>query len=212
MGLMMLGGRTPVQRSMSRQAVLMQAMHWRRCRRWSMTGSVRIDRPADYIKITLCGSLPRLLPGCYRGCRKRNFSTINQTFLRITMSSSSDYVVADHLTGRLGSQGNRNGRGGNARPDGDARGVWAKPTAQGCPHRRQPAHDHPDGRSDRDAGGAGRRGALGVLQHLFDPGPCGGSNRARPGFRCSPRKGETLEEYWDYCDRILDWGMARRPT
>jgi adenosylhomocysteinase len=26
------------------------------------------------------------------------------------------------------------------------------------------------------------------------------------------RKGETLEEYWDYTDRILDWGAGRGPT
>jgi len=25
-------------------------------------------------------------------------------------------------------------------------------------------------------------------------------------------KGETLEEYWDYIDRIFDWVMARPPT
>ena len=47
----------------------------------------------------------------------------------------------------------------------------AEPAAQGRPHRRQPAHDHPDGRADRDAAGPGRRHPLGELQHLLDAGP-----------------------------------------
>ena len=34
-----------------------------------------------------------------------------------------------------------------------------------------PAHDHPDRRADRDAAGPGRRRALGLVQHLLDPGP-----------------------------------------
>ena len=34
-----------------------------------------------------------------------------------------------------------------------------------------PAHDDPDGGADRNAYGARRRRALGLLQHLFDPGP-----------------------------------------
>src|SRR3546814_10889425 len=33
------------------------------------------------------------------------------------------------------------------------------------------SHDDPDRGADRDADRAGRRGALGDLQHLFDPGP-----------------------------------------
>jgi adenosylhomocysteinase len=30
--------------------------------------------------------------------------------------------------------------------------------------------------------------------------------------RCSRYKGETLEEYWDYTDRILDWGDGAART
>jgi adenosylhomocysteinase len=30
--------------------------------------------------------------------------------------------------------------------------------------------------------------------------------------RCSRYKGETLEEYWDYTDRILDWGNGTGPN
>ncbi len=48
---------------------------------------------------------------------------------------------------------------------------------KGARDRRLAAHDHPDGRADRDAGRARRRGALGLLQHLFHPGPCGGGDR-----------------------------------
>ena len=42
-----------------------------------------------------------------------------------------------------------------------------------------PPHDHPDRRPHRDAEGAGRRGPLGLLQHLLDPGPRGGGHRCR---------------------------------
>ena len=37
---------------------------------------------------------------------------------------------------------------------------------KGAAHHRLLAHDHPDRSADRDAGGAGCRGALGDLQHL----------------------------------------------
>jgi adenosylhomocysteinase len=74
------------------------------------------------------------------------------------------------------------------------------------------AHDHPDRRSDRDAGRAGRRCALGLVQHLLDPGPRRRRDRrdaARPSSRW---KGETLEEYWDYTDRIFHFDETAPPT
>ena len=46
-----------------------------------------------------------------------------------------------------------------------------EPAAEGRAHRRLAAHDHPDRGADRDPEGAGRRRALGLVQHLFDPGP-----------------------------------------
>ena len=67
---------------------------------------------------------------------------------------------------------------------------------------------------------AGRRGALGVVQHLLDPGPRGGrgggrARRARPrtrrAFPVFAWKGETLEEYWDLTERALDFGDGRGP-
>ena len=42
------------------------------------------------------------------------------------------------------------------------------------------------GGADRDAEGAGRRRALGLVQHLLDPGPCRGGNRQSAARRCSP--------------------------
>ena len=62
--------------------------------------------------------------------------------------------------------------------------------AEGRPHRRLPAHDHPDRGADRDADGARRRRALVVLQHLLDPGPGGRSDRRRrhPGVRLEGRE------------------------
>ena len=59
----------------------------------------------------------------------------------------------------------------DARPDGDARGIRPRAAAARRAHRRLAAHDDPDGGADRDAAGARRRGPLGLLQHLFDPGP-----------------------------------------
>ena len=68
-----------------------------------------------------------------------------------------------------------------------------------------PAHDDPDRGADRDAAGARRRGALGVVQHLLDAGPRGRRDRRRAAPPSSPCKGETLEEYWDYTHRIFEW-------
>ena len=71
----------------------------------------------------------------------------------------------------------------------------AEPAAEGRPHRRLPAHDHPDRRADRDADRAGRHGPLVVLQHLLDPGPCRRRRRRRrhPVFAW---KGMNEEEFW----------------
>ena len=76
-----------------------------------------------------------------------------------------------HRPRRLGPQGNRHRRDRDARPDGDPRGIRPEAAAQGRPHRRLAAHDDPDRGADRDADGARRRRALGLLQHLLDPGP-----------------------------------------
>ena len=48
---------------------------------------------------------------------------------------------------------------------------------KGRADRRLAAHDDPDRRPDRDLEGARRRRALGLLQHLFDPGSRGRGDR-----------------------------------
>ncbi len=62
------------------------------------------------------------------------------------------------------------------------------------------------GGADRDAEGARRRRALGLVQHLLDPGPCrGGDRRGRhSGLR---GKGESDDEYWMH---RTDVRLARR--
>ena len=61
----------------------------------------------------------------------------------------------------------------------------AEEAAGGRAHRGLAAHDDADGGADRDACRVGRRGALGILQHLLDPGSCrrrhrsGGHSRVR---------------------------------
>ncbi len=67
--------------------------------------------------------------------------------------------------------------------------VRRRAAAQGRAHHRLAAHDDPDRRADRDARRARRRGPLGVLQHLLDPGSRrGGHRRGRhPGLRLEGR-------------------------
>jgi len=79
------------------------------------------------------------------------------------------------------------------------------------------AHDDPDGRFDRDADGARRRGALVQLQHLLNSGSRRGGGGSRSegtpedpqGIPVFAWKGETLEEYW-WCTEqaLLGWDPA----
>ena len=64
----------------------------------------------------------------------------------------------------------------------------ARAAAEGRAHRRLAAHDDPDRGADRDAEGARRRGALGLVQHLLDPGPRRGGDRRERHRRCSPTR------------------------
>jgi hypothetical protein len=82
-------------------------------------------------------------------------------------ANHGDGVGLYNAPGRLGPQGNPHRRNRNARPDGHPRGIRRQPAAQGRAHHRLAAHDHPDRRADRDAAGAGRRSALGLVQHLL---------------------------------------------
>ena len=94
--------------------------------------------------------------------------------------------------------------------------------AEGAEDRRLAAHDDPDGGADRDAGGAGRGGALVLVQHLQHAGPRRRGGRGRPagdgGTVENPKgvpvfawKGETLEEYWWCTERALDFGNGAGP-
>ncbi len=82
---------------------------------------------------------------------------------------------------RLGPQRNPPRRAGDARPDGGAQGVRREPPARRPAHHGLAPHDDPDRGADRDAARARRRRALGVVQHLLDPGPRRGGDRRRPG-------------------------------
>ena len=70
----------------------------------------------------------------------------------------------------------------------------AEAAAARRPHRRLAAHDHPDRRADRDADGARRRRALGLLQHLFDAGSRRRRDRRRrhAGLRDQGREPEGI--------------------
>jgi len=89
----------------------------------------------------------------------------------------------------MGPQGNSDGRGGNARPDGYPCGKRQGAAAERRAHRRFPAHDHPDRRADRNADCIGRGSALGFVQHLLDarPGRCRHRCRRRAGVRLQGR-------------------------
>ena len=99
-----------------------------------------------------------------------------------------------HQARGLRPQGDCDRRDRNAGPHGDARRIRQKPAAQGRAHRRLPAHDHSDRGSHRDPEGARRRRALGVLQHLFDPGSRRGGDRGRrhAGLRGQGREPQGL--------------------
>ena len=66
-------------------------------------------------------------------------------------------------------------------------------------------------RADRDPEGARRRYPLGLLQHLFDPGPRrrGDRRRRHPGLRL---QGRDAEEYWDYTAKLFDWHGGGTPN
>ncbi len=84
------------------------------------------------------------------------------------------------VPGRVRPQGDPAGRTRDAWADVVAARVRRRAAAQGRARLRLAAHDRADRGADRDAGGARRRGPLGIVQHLLHPGPCGGRDRRRP--------------------------------
>ena len=74
--------------------------------------------------------------------------------------------------------------------------VRSSPSRFAVQESRAASHDRPDGRAHRDPRRARGRGALGLVQHLFDPGPRRGRSRRRPGrlaVRAPGRAGLRLE-------------------
>ena len=114
---------------------------------------------------------------------------------------------------RVRTQGDRPRGARDARPDGAARRVRSLPAARGRKGLRRAAHDGPDRGAHRDPGPSRGRGAMGVLQHLLDPGPAAAAVVVgRTGTPEEPRgvpifawKGETLEEYWECMLATLTW-------
>ena len=88
------------------------------------------------------------------------------------------------LAGRVRPQGNPTRRAGDAGPHGAAQAARREEAACRLARDGQPPHDDSNRGADRDAGRARRRRALGVVQHLLDPG-----SRRRRGRRGPRRDG-----------------------
>ena len=99
---------------------------------------------------------------------------------------TADYVVADLALARRGTPPDRSRRARDAGAHGDSRRVRGDAAARGRAHRGFAPHDGADGRAHRDARRPRRRGPLGVVQRLLDPGRGGGGGRARRGARSTP--------------------------
>ena len=117
------------------------------------------------------------------GARSSFQETLNVTAVAQKPAAFSDYHVADISLAPWG-------RREIAIAETEMPGLMAireeyaaRAAPQGRPHHRLAPHDHPDGRPDRDAQGARRRGPLGLVQHLLDPG----SRRRRHRRRRHPR-------------------------
>ena len=82
--------------------------------------------------------------------------------------------------------------------------------ARGRPHRGLAAHDDPDRDADRYARGAGRRGALGVVQHLLDTGPRRRGDRRRAARPVFAHKGEIARRILGF--RAPHLRVAGRPA
>ncbi|CAA9320562.1 MAG: Adenosylhomocysteinase, partial [uncultured Gemmatimonadaceae bacterium] len=92
---------------------------------------------------------------------------------------------------RVRAQRDPPGRVRDARPHGDPPRVRGQAAAQGREDHGLAAHDRADRRAHRDARRPRRRRALGVVQHLLDPGPRGrrggrGAHRHRRAPRRDP--------------------------
>ena len=109
-----------------------------------------------------------------------------------------------HRPRRLRPQGDRDRRDRDARPDGAARRVRRDEAAEGRPHLRLAAHDDPDRRADRDAVALGAQ-VRWASCNIFSTQDHAAAAIAAAGVPVFAVKGETLEDYWTYTDRIFDF-------
>ncbi len=161
----------------------LRALHLRRVR--SRSGRARLASPHGLIRALPAGTGPiTTFPSC------------GGTFHEPVVRGSTRLSRRRSLTRPVRSQGDPPCRTRDARPARPAQGVRAVQAAPRGTHLRFVAHDDPDRSADRDPRRARRRGALGELQHLLDPGPRRRRGRRRPGGhgrRAQRRAGVRLE-------------------
>ena len=58
----------------------------------------------------------------------------------------------------------------------------------------------------------GRRSALGSAATSSRPRTMPRRRSPRPASRCSPTRARRCEEYWDFTDRMMDWGNGQTPN
>ena len=107
-----------------------------------------------------------------------------------------------HRPRRLRPQGDRDRRDRDAGPDGAPRRVRRDEAAEGRPHRRLAAHDDPDRGADRDADALGAQ-VRWASCNIFSTQDHAAAAIAAAGVPVFAVKGETLEDYWTYTDRIF---------
>jgi adenosylhomocysteinase len=86
-----------------------------------------------------------------------------------------------------------------------------QPDPEGRPHRRQPAHDHPDRRADRDADGLGAE-VRWASCNIFSTQDHAAAAIAASGVPVFAFKGENLVEYWEYAHKIFEWHDGGYPN
>jgi hypothetical protein len=107
------------------------------------------------------------------------------------------YKVKD-MPSPLGPKGDRTRRSRDARPDGLREEPWqGQQAAERRPHRRLPAHDHPDRRAHRDPGGTRRRSEL-VSCNISSTQDHAAAAIAAAGIPVYAWKGMNNEEF-DWC-------------
>ncbi len=154
---------------------------------WSDQGGLAESRPVNIIPLrgaaTVRMGVPARLDGVdllpCNGARSSFQETLNVTAVAAKACCRQGLPRRRHLARPLGPPRDRDRRDRDARPHGHPRGVRLAPAPQGRSHHRLAPHDHPDGRPDRDAQGPRRRGPLGLVQHLLDPGSCRRRHRRR---------------------------------